>query len=201
MIRGSGGEAHVGKSKAKATERSGPKVPARVQDRAAELGLYVLAEQVGRGPRWLVYDGATGLPLLTWRPITGRWTRGTVQGQAYAWRQVLGLAARFRAGKEGQGTMRQQQARTFAGWRKVDGQWQAVVEAPSSSACYQLLLAHVRQLSAPPLATAVLPAGEHPDGRAGLVLTQGLVTALERAAEGQASGEPGVSPEGDSSSR
>jgi hypothetical protein len=41
-----------------------------------------------------------------------------------------------------------------------------VVDAEDVTACYQRLLAFVRQLPTTPPATAVLPAGVHPEDRA-----------------------------------
>jgi hypothetical protein len=66
--------------------------------------------------------------------------------------------------------------RHYAGWLKGPaGTWRQVVDAADAAACYRRLLAHVRQLPKTPPATAVLPAGVHPEDqarRAALLLRQ-----------------------------
>jgi hypothetical protein len=57
-------------------------------------------------------------------------------------------------------------ARHYVGWLKGPaGTWQQVVDAEDAAACYRQLLAHVRHLPTKPPATAVLPAGAHPEDR------------------------------------
>jgi hypothetical protein len=60
-------------------------------------------------------------------------------------------------------------AALYRGWLKLgrSGTWTAVVEAATEAECYRKLLAHVRALPRLPLATAVLPAGVHPEDRHG----------------------------------
>jgi hypothetical protein len=52
----------------------------------------------------------------------------------------------------------------YLGWVKMHGDWQVVCNGATVGECMGELLRWIRSRPAPPLASAVRPAGTHPDG-------------------------------------
>jgi hypothetical protein len=53
----------------------------------------------------------------------------------------------------------------YLGWAKLHGSWRVVCRGDTVAECMRLLLDWVRQQPRPPKASAVRPAGTHPDAR------------------------------------